>query len=655
MAILSAEALGAFLYVQPMQKHLLRNFLIVAGFWWTVAFLIFSFSDPSVNLMALKRIHSLFPFLIPSVPTHASALNALSLQIASLKAWSLPVLGLTVFWAILGAGLSTGWASWLRFKRKQRETAGKGDWRGVSITLGILPPLAALPRIEADLCFDEPEKAAEQAAEIAEAEGPALRTALQRLPQVNRDLIQEIIEVLAAHPEAYVGPGHQGTLLEHSVHVLEGTLLREETAEEPLLPVAAIAHDLGKIITFQKNSEGEWVRTGWHDKASARILATLPSWWRLPPDERLALDFAIRYDHSSRDMPFPKNDQIRRRALKLQGLLSQADRAATEAEKQAVLAELPLPDLAFQAFMDVLPTLPLHVAGHAPAKGVKAAGWKQGEFLFLLENQCRDRSMAMLSPEIAAALGGAFRPQHKLAPFTEHLLAGLAERQILVTEWEQQTVPADNALWNLKSGTKEFKGVLILRITDEMRLRLPETDTTYVLTVLGPLREPSLPGEMGVTSALDLRGLLRSPKKSSNSMEANTSPVKPSGGYRLNPETSETISAPAAKEPSESPPPSEPSASLPDLEPEAAQNSPAVPAPMSTGDSSTSEGPEATEALRPEPEARMESEPAVTDPLPTEPLVEATKTSTPPQSPSTTPPKKKRLKRPPAIQHADAP
>lgn len=625
-----------------MQKHLLRSFLIVVWFWWVVAFLVFSISDPGINLAALERLHTLFPFLAIRVPAHADALNALSIQIRILKGWSLPVLGLTAAWALVGAGLALGWAWGLRQKRIRREQSGQNGWRGVSVTLGVLPPLASLPRIEADLCVDEPEKAAEQASEIAEAEGESLQTTLTRLPQVNQDLIQEIIEVLAAHPEAYVGPGHQGTLLEHSLHVLETTLLRKEAAEEPLLPIAAIAHDLGKIVTFQKSAEGEWTRTGWHDKASARILAALPSWWKLNPEERLALDFAIRYDHSSRDMPFPRKDQIRRRALQIQGLLSQADREATAAEKQAVLIDLPLPDLAFQAFMDVLPTLPLHVAGHAPAKGVKAAGWKQGEFLFLLENQCRERSMAMMSPEIAAALGGAFRPQHKLAPFTDHLLDGLAEQQLLVTEWEQQTVPANNALWNLKSGTKEFKGVLIIRITDEMRLRLPETDTTYILTVLGPLREPSLPGEMGVASTLDLKGLLRtSKKKPAESSEG--AKTKPSGGYRLPSEPTPEPSDSNMPVSTDLQAPSSAVSPEPEPEPEPEQTPAELPATESA--SSAPAAPPEEPDVPPEFVSKSELEPVSSDSEKSasgpEPLTE-----TPSSVGPVTPLKKKRLKRP---------
>ncbi len=509
-----------------MQKQLLKSFMVVVLFWWTVFLLAFSLSEPSLNLEALKKIHHLLPFFHFGIPATASALNALSLQITALKFWSAPLLGLTGVLALAGAGISALIAWRLQQARLRRERAGQKGWRGVRVTLGELPTPAVLPMLRADLVFDSPEAETE----VERQEGPITQKALLGLPEAHQRLIQEIIKVLAAHPEAYVGPGHQGTLLEHSLHVLEAALGRLEVQKEPLLPVAAIAHDLGKITTFQKNEEGEWERTGWHDKASARILATLPAWWGLSEEDQLVLDLAVRYDHSSRNMPFPTKDILRRRALDLQNLLSTSDRTATAAEKQAILQDLPLPDLAFTAFMEALPTFPLHVAGHAPAKGVQAAGWKQGDFLFLLEHQCRERSMSMLAPEVSAALGGAFRAQHKLAPFTQSLFEGLAARQLLVTEWEQQSVSKDNALWNLQSGTKAFKSVLILRITEDMRLRLPETDTTYVLTVLGPLREPSLPGEMNMGSALDLKGLLK-PGKKKVASELEAEKPKPSGGY----------------------------------------------------------------------------------------------------------------------------
>lgn len=490
-----------------MRKLLLKSFITVVLFWWTVAFLFFSVSDPETNLQVLHRLQHLAPFLHLKLPAHASALDALRLQLVALKYWTVPVLGLTALLGGLGVGLAALYTQFRIRERRLREKPSNQHWRDLGITLGELPLPAILPSENAVLDGTPTEEGGE---EPSSEESPALLRRLALLPAVHRELIDQIIGVLAAHPDAYVGPGHKTTLLEHSLNVLETSLSREESETEPLLPVAAIAHDMGKITSFQRQKDGSWKRVGWHDKESARILATLEAWWRLPDLERKSLSLALRYDHSSGDIPFIGGG-VRERALALQNLLETSDRAATAEEKKVVLEDLPLPDIVFEAFLKALPTFPLHVAGFAPAKNVKAAGWKKGGVLYLLEHQCRDRVLQTMDPDINAALGGLYRAQHTVAPFTQALLHALEARALLIREHGGQTVKVDEAMWTIQSGTKEFKSVMMIRITDEMKLKLPDTDTTYDITVTGSLRG-SPPGEMAVAS-LDMAGLLRKPRK----------------------------------------------------------------------------------------------------------------------------------------------
>ncbi len=501
-----------------MRKTLLHSYLVVVFFWWGLALTWFSLANPNVNRQALARLAHFAPWLHLAVPKQASALNALAMQLTVLKYWSIPILGLTVLFGLLGAALSAGLAGYLVKKREAREKAGSKGWRNLRITLGEIPKPEELPRLEADLLVEEGQ----------ETEG--IQKALQDQPKGYRQLIQEILEVLAAHPEAYTGAGHGVSLLEHSLGVLENALREFTPDTDPLVPIAAIAHDLGKITAFQKNEDGEWTRVKWHDKETARILAMLPGWWSLDPVDREVLLLAVKYDHSSGNMPFFE-DGIRARAIKLQIALAKADRTVTASEKEAVLANLSLPEMALEAFLRVLPTLPLHVAGHAPPKNVKAAGWKKDGILYLLEHQCRERVMAALDPETAAALGGNYRPQHKLARFTEELMKGLHEKGWLIQEFNGGKVPPDEAMWIIMSGTKEFKSVLALRIVPELADKLPETDTAYTITVTGSLK-PSVPGEMSAAS-VDLSSLLRKPKKQPAVEEPAETEVVPSSGPEI--------------------------------------------------------------------------------------------------------------------------
>lgn len=539
-----------------MRKLLLKSFLMVVAFWWIAAFLVFSLADPSTNLAVLERLQHLAPFLSLHLPRQASALDALHLQILALKYWTLPVLGLSGLIAGIGVGFAALYTHFRIRQRYLREMPANRYWRDLGITLGELPIPPVLPSEETVLS-GMPEDTVE---EPASEEPPEILERLKTLPSIHRELIDQIIGVLAAHPEAYVGPGHKTSLLEHSLNVLEVSLSRKESETEPLLPVAAIAHDLGKITSFEKQEDGSFKRVRWHDKESARILATLDGWWKLPEIERKSLLLALRYDHSSGNIP-TTGPGVRERTLALQGLLETSDRTATAEEKKIVLADLPLPDMVFEAFMKALPTFPLHVAGFAPAKNVKAAGWKKGDVLYLLENQCRERVLQTMDPDINAALGGLFRAQHTIAPFSQALFQSLESRALLIREYEGQVVKAEEPMWNILSGTKEFKSVIMIRITEEMRLRLPETDTTYDIKVTGSLRSPP-PGEMAVAS-LDMAGLLRKPKKPRPPVEAPVTEegeaVTFKGGYKTKlTETTETPRVvpeePPASAPVEPPP-----------------------------------------------------------------------------------------------------
>lgn len=515
-----------------MRKLLLKSFLMVVTFWWIAAFLVFSLADPGTNLAVLERLQSLAPFLTLNLPRQASALDALHLQFLALKYWTLPVLGLSALVAGMGVGLAALYTRFRIQQRHLREEPANRYWRDLGITLGELPIPPVLPSEETVLSG----LPAEETNAPAPDESPATLNRLQALPAVHRELIDQIIGVLAAHPEAYVGPGHKTSLLEHSLNVLEVSLSRKESETEPLLPVAAIAHDLGKITAFEKQEDGSFKRVRWHDKESARILATLDGWWKLPEIERKSLLLALRYDHSSGNIPF-LGKGVRERTLSLQNLLETSDRVATAEEKKVVLADLPLPDMVFEAFLKALPTFPLHVAGFAPAKNVKAAGWKKGDVLYLLENQCRERVLQVMDPDINAALGGLYRAQNTIAPFSQALFQALESRALLIREYNGQVVKAEEPMWNILSGTKEFKSVIMIRITEAMRLKLPETDTTYDITVTGSLRS-SPPGEMAVAS-LDMAGLLRKPKKPRPPAEAPSTEegeaVTFKGGYKVKP------------------------------------------------------------------------------------------------------------------------
>ncbi len=465
-----------------MRATLLKSVINFTIFWWIVGFVTFSVADPSINAEILHRLADfLEPHIILEVPERVSALTALGVQMQVLRYWSIPV-G-TAAAVLFTAGYLLSWlvVFGASHKRRSREK-GKGLWRGMGVTLGAFPMPVALPRAPIKL----------------KCSG-VVAQGLARMPAEVRQLTQEILELLAAHPKAYVGDGHgEITLLEHTLNVMRRGFDVEDA--DPLLPAVLAGHDMGKTTAFIRRGE-EWLAVRPHDKESGRLLALLPSYWSLTQDDRKLIAQAIRYSHSLWDAPHDGVDMDRLKRLINQMKL--ADGEATAEEKQDVLEKLPLPEIAFRAFLSVLPELPFQEPG-LPRK-TAAAGWRVDNRVYLLENLVRDSAIAKLDKHTAAALGGRHREQAKVAKYTANLLMAFDEAGWLVKKIGKARTPVDEALWRIKAGNCTFKGVIILDLPEDKLSLLPKHNTIYEINVTSQQFPPS----GSISSAnLSLKGLL---------------------------------------------------------------------------------------------------------------------------------------------------
>lgn len=483
-----------------MKPTLLKSFIVVALFWWTVTFIIFGVSSPQVNLDVLTRVATTLHALhLPGptaadIPKHVSVLNELSMQIAILKYWApLYVVGAVVFAAV---GVGIAWLmAWRERDIRTRREQGSGSYRGIRVSKGAMPVPAEIPKVDILLGMK------------AEAE-----EIITKLPPIERQLLEEVIGTMAAHPEAYPGEGHGDlTLLQHTLNVVEKVVIQRPN--EPLAVVAAAAHDLGKITSFRKDKKGHWERIRWHDKESARLLALLPAFWDLPTAKRSALILATKYGHSMDTMPMHPDPEVNKLAEQLAAPVKLADGQATKEEKQRFLEDvdasnMPVSELVLRAFKEALPVMVFQNPG-LPA-GVKAVGWKKDGKLYFIEHQVREQSMKHMDAHLRAALGGTRRETTRIAPFSLEFMRVLEAKGWLVREIGAIKLTMEEALWNVHSGTKEFKGVIIMTIPDELLEFLPPNDTAYPLEVVGAhFRSPTeVPAaELG----LDDSGLFRKP------------------------------------------------------------------------------------------------------------------------------------------------
>lgn len=362
---------------------------------------------------------------------------------------------------------------------RNRRKISRGDFRGLSASISRMPTPAQTPRTE----------------------GLVIR-GVKFANKRHKALFQAIMGYLKTHEHDYCGEGHEKGLFAHTMGVLEAVLEIDRAERDPLLLLAAAAHDIGKASSYVQR-DGKWVRVRYHDKESARIMASFPEWWALPDPERSILLYAVKHEHSPNLLPIaiPGLSQADIQRLgRLVEQLREVDGNATRQEKEDVRENLSVEDVVIEAFLDSVANAPFQKRGLA--KGIQAVGWRDGDRLYILERAMREFAMARLSALHAAVLGGSYRDKGEVADFTKELLAALEARGWLITEHEIRpsegaatescTLPTRDMLWRVQSGTHTFNGVYIVELPKEHRHIYPK-QTLYELTVLGTLdqRKPA--------------------------------------------------------------------------------------------------------------------------------------------------------------------
>lgn len=476
-----------------MRPKLLQSFIVVLLFWLGGTTFWWSIQNPEVNLRALHALKELLPMLPITVPQHAGILGSLAVQRDVLLWWSAPVLIGTALSACLGYGLMWLKARGTAQKRSERE-AGHGEYRGAHLTVGEMPVPLTFPRDEITL-------AAEDDDSLSRMTGKELR------------LLGDILGTLSAHPTAYAGDGITGTLLDHTLKLATKAL--EAPRNAGLATLVAAAHELGKITAFKEQKDGTWKEVKSQDNEASKILRTLESWFALPELERNAVMLAVKFHNSPRFLPEVDSDpQILRLAKELL-FKAEDNRVSTvkEAKEETLEAarkdpSRPLSEQVFEAFLLALPSLPFQSRGLP--KGVAAVAWKVGTRAYLLEIKLRDTVMAKLPADIRGALQPNPKERTRLQPFTIELLKALHGKGWLVTQIGDTKLTPKDAVWNVRAGKLDFRGVLAIDVPAEFMSQLPNDDSMYEVTVTGPLFT-SAAAPVGVTKEDLLGSVLRPP------------------------------------------------------------------------------------------------------------------------------------------------
>jgi len=164
---------------------------------------------------------------------------------------------------------------------------------------------------------------------------------------------RSVLKMTLRHAKDFVWVGHRNKKGTITYHPTDATYAFDEA--DPLIPLVAYAHDIGKIWCYEVQPDGtvNEVRAN-HATVGAQLFRQLPELWSLPLNERETVNYAIKYYHSISRMPLSIGDHARA----LAELLIESDIATGLMEGEANIVA---------SFLDsegeTLTTTPAHIAG----------------------------------------------------------------------------------------------------------------------------------------------------------------------------------------------------------------------------------------------------------------------------------------------------
>ena len=457
-----------------MITSLSTSLMRVTVFWYLIGVLVLFVGDPAWAESLYERL-MMYPW-VPAFEMKGLA-TAAAVQWRLLVYWTAPMVVLWVVSLGLGA-LVAEVKCQLGFQLQRKNLKPLGTYWGVTVpiySLGKLPA-ATTPKLKGQPVSLGGASEKESVARV-ELQG-AIKDAVKMLTPAERQLAEELLQLLLQQPEHYAGLGHGVGLLEHTLNVV--TEAAAKVNPEFRLPlIAALAHDIGKLITFQPDGKGGWKRKGLHSRESARILATLPGFQELPELHQRALLLAVKYDHAPQKMPELRGErEACMLAMRTISALSHADRRATADEKERHLERLQPEDILWKDFVDFLREAPVVQRGKKGAAN-QVNNPPDSPYLFLYEAPWRDAAVRRLPAEVAAALDLSRRDVGKMAKYTRILLERLRKEGLLVETYVAKDkdgatntlqVTDANPLWDIQSGTGEkavvLRGIIVLKADD---------------------------------------------------------------------------------------------------------------------------------------------------------------------------------------------
>lgn len=303
-------------------------------------------------------------------------------------------------------------------------------------------------------------------------------------------LLNNLLNYAKANHNAFIGSAHGDKgLYKHTLSVLKKAKSYENA--HPLLELAAAAHDLGKVKTF----EGTSPNGKYHDIEGGKILRHMPSFNSLSYSEQLILQLAITFQHHSdklpRSLPSLNEEEYQSMTLLLDQI-KEIDGFATKVEKEAHIqdAQVDLNELIYDGFVELLKSAPFYNSSSSPKSS--NVGYRWGDRLYLFEFMVREFLKDFVGTKYNSVLDLDKSSKHTLGEGMKRFLNLMNDHDFLVlksktgngTEYE---LPIDFPFWDVKSGDYDFKSMIVLQIHGDLKAHMPG-ETSYPVEIVCPYK-----------------------------------------------------------------------------------------------------------------------------------------------------------------------
>lgn len=299
---------------------------------------------------------------------------------------------------------------------------------------------------------------------------------------IHAALLQEIMATIGKSG-SFAGEGH-ASLAIHTWGVLERAVTSSKITDDPLIPLVAAAHDLGKVITHAKSVKAN-NQHGYHDTLGMRILSTLNMTTRLPGPDYEILMLLTGFAHKSSKRPHLKygDDTQQSRMLMVRDMVHAADGQATASEQKETREAPGYQDIMEVAFFEML-----RMASRLPEKENPVNPHIRDSLgvhlLRMSENRVAKLLMTALGND-AAATGCDRRSQDNggISGVMWALMQWLDARGWLLHELYGAVDPY--CMFDVRAGNARnympFNGVIFVNVKEDLKTQLRKKSLTKML------------------------------------------------------------------------------------------------------------------------------------------------------------------------------